>query len=134
MNIAAETPKTNNLYPLQVWLISVVIISPILLFVGSVIFDPSYYKQLDNYIIILLFMSFGLLYSLPTFAFCYLTFIISSNKLDSSLLIKTIFNAVCIAGIFITFSHIGGSEATLYSYFYSASVIISSFIFRVFKK
>jgi hypothetical protein len=55
MNIAAETPKTNNLYPLQVWLISVVIISPILLFVGSVIFDPSYYKQLDNYIIILLY-------------------------------------------------------------------------------
>ncbi len=134
MHTNVDSPKTNKLYPLKTWLTTVVVISPILLFGGSAIFDPSYYKNSDNYFIILLFIVFGLLYSIPTFVVGNLTFIILCRRLDSPFLIKTIFSVFCIAGIFITFSIIGGSEATLYSFFYSAGVIISSFIFKVLKE
>jgi hypothetical protein len=134
MDITTGNFRINKLYPLKVWLTTIVLIAPLLLFAGSLILDSSYYKSSDNYFILLLFIGFGLLYSLPTFLLCYLTFIISSHKLNSSLLIKTMFDAVCITGIFITFSLIGGSEATQYSFCYSASVIIASLLFRVFKK
>lgn len=134
MNITTDNFRINKLYPLKVWLTSIVIIAPFLLFIGSMILDSSYYKNPDNYFILLLFIGFGLLYSLPTFLICYLTFEISSYKTNSPLLIKALFNVVCITGIFITFSLIGGSEITQDGFFYSASVIISSLIFKVFKK
>ena len=134
MDITTDNLKTDKFYPLKVWLTTVVFIAPILLFVGNAIFDPAYFKNHDNFLIPFLFIGLGLVLSLPTLLLCYLVFSISSHKLNSSVLIKIIFIVVCVTGIFITFSLIGGSEAKVYSFFYSASVIISSISFKVYKK
>ena len=132
MNALANKFNPDRFYPLKVWATSVIAIGPILLFVTSAIDDPAYFKNPGNYFIPFLFIGFGLVFSLPTLLVCYITFMILSRRLHSPTLIKVIFIAVCIVGVFVTFLLIGGSEAAVYSLFYSASAVISSLIFTVY--
>jgi hypothetical protein len=135
MDSIQEKPKRNNFYPLQVWIMSVAIIAPILLFVWGTISDSNSIFDIDK-VGLFFFIWAGLILSFPTLAICYTVFVILNYKSKSPFFIKVIFNLVCITGIVITFFLIGGWESFTiwFTCFYSVSVIISSIIFKILKK
>jgi len=135
-NVFTEVSEINfnKFYILKLWLTSVCLVGPILLFGLSVISDPNYFRNTDIFIMFLLFLGFGLVYSSPTFLIASLTFRFLSQKIISSILIKIIVNIIAILGVVITFSILGGSEAFIYSLFYSGSIILCSFFFKIKKR
>ena len=78
-----------------------------------------------------LFISFGLVFSLPTFIIYALTYnaIIKTDK--SNLTIKTVLIALGILGVVVTFSLIKGTLIFKASIFYSTGLIIGSFFYNV---
>ena len=124
--------KFNNLYPLELWLTCIVLIGPILLFIFSFFFFSSDFDLLSSFFGIMVLILTGLIYSIPTFLFCLVTYKILSLKFRSAIFIKIIFNIISVIGISITFSILGGSFAFRYSIVYSASVIISSLLFKIY--
>jgi len=124
----------NKLYPLQLWLTTIVVVAPVLIFFGSMIFDPSFLRDPNSLGVILLFIAFGLGYSLPTFLVSIIVFDIIARRIKSPLVIKMLLNFVSILGAFATFLIIGGSGAISGGLIYSTGIIISSLLFRVYKK
>ena len=129
-NMKDGKARPNYLYPLQTWLLSLAVIAPILMFIEFV-FIPS--RLIDDLAVPFVFIPFALALSLPTFLVYYLSFLFLTRQLGSSIRVKMVLNAICIAGILITFSLIGGSEIINLFILYSTSVLVSSFIFKVFK-
>ena len=78
-----------------------------------------------------LFVSFGLLFSLPTFILYALTYnaIIKTDK--SNLTIKTILIALGILGVVVTFSLIKGTLIFKATIFYSIGLLIGSLFYNV---
>lgn len=121
----------NKFYPLKLWLLSILIVAPLLLIVVSLILNSSEIKKPEDFFVVILFMLVGLVYSIPTCIVSFLFYKILARNLKSVFLIKFFLNAVVITGVFITFWIINGSEKLRFSLFYSASVIISSLLIRM---
>ena len=120
----------NKFYTLQSWLVSIIVVGPILMF----LFNHSYHDDLfDIYDLLSLSIVFGLIFSVPTFIVYHAFFKFLTKKLYPSLKIKVALNTVAIIGVFITFQIMNGSRATVGSAIYSGSIIIVSLIFKVYK-
>jgi Sec-independent protein secretion pathway component TatC len=78
-----------------------------------------------------LFVSFGLLFSLPAFIIYALTYnaIVKTDK--SNLTIKTVLIALGILGVVATFSLIKGALIFKASIFYSIGLIVGSLFYNV---
>jgi hypothetical protein len=127
-----ETIAINKIYPVQIWL-ATIIIAPILLSIVNLIEDHNYFNNSDNFLVIILFIGYGLFFSLPAFVIFFIAFKILIRNPSSPLLIKIITDLISIGCLIITFLLIEGSMIFLGSIYYSASIIISSLFFKIYK-
>lgn len=121
-------------FPLKVWIVSISLIAPVFIFVAGAILGASFLFESDYYRFLLLFVWLGLFYSVPTFLVSWLVFLISVAKIESTILIKIVFDFIAITGMFITFYLLLDAVEWLYILIYGASVIAASLAFKVFKK
>jgi hypothetical protein len=126
------TVPNNRLFPFRLWLLTTIIVGPVLLGLGSAFYDSSYFNNSANLGVIFLFIPFGLAFSLPTFSVVWLAHSSLAGKL-SPVLIKWLLVFLAVIGVFVTFSLIGGSVAKTYSLFYSAAVVVSGLILQGWK-
>jgi hypothetical protein len=122
----------SKLFPVRLWLLTTIIVGPILLCFGSALYDSTYFNKSANLGIIFLFIPFGLFFSLPTFIVVSLTHSLLSEKI-ATILLKWLLICVAVIGVLVTFSLIGGYMAKTYSLFYSAAVIVSGLILLTWK-
>lgn len=130
-NTMATVPN-NRLYPIRLWLLTTIIVGPILLGLGGALYDASYYKNSANIGVIFLFILFGLAFSLPTFMVVWLAHSSLEGRF-SPVLLKWLLVILAVIGVFVTFSFIGGSMARTYSLFYAAAVIVSGLVLQSWK-
>jgi uncharacterized membrane-anchored protein len=127
-----EKRTANNLYPLQVWSLTLIVIAPIVTTIYTY-FSKNPSPLADRYSWIWLLVPFGFFYSIPALLFYYLSFkILAARQLKPSI-IRSILCVICIFGIYITFFIIKGSMANLLSEIYSASVILPSYVFKIYQ-
>ena len=126
------TVTNNRLFPFRLWLLTTVIVGPILLGLGSALYNSSHFNNPVNFSVILLFIPFGLAISLPTFMVVWLAHSSLIGKL-SPVLLKWLLVFIAVIGVLVTFSLIGGSMAKTYSLFYSAAVVVAGLILQGWK-
>lgn len=126
------TVQNNRVYPFRLWLLTTMIVGPVLLGLGSALYDASYIKNSANVGVIFLFIPFGIAFSIPTFMVVWFAHSSLKGKL-SPVLLKWLLVFLAVIGVFITFSLIGGSMARTYSLFYAAAVIVSGLILQGWK-
>ena len=122
----------NRLFPLHLWLLTTGIVGPILISLGSVLDDSTYFNNSANIGVIFLLIPFGLVFSIPTFLIVSLAHSSVAQKL-TPLFMKLLIMSIAVAGVFISFSLIGGLMANTYSWYYASGVILSGLILRVKK-
>ncbi len=120
--------EMNFAYPLKHWLTSLVT-GPIIM----ITYDTVTSSKLmgDAIGIFFLFVTFGLLISLPTFILYVLTFTTLIKKEISNLTLKIVLNTLAITGTVLTFLIIKGSMTELLIICYSTALIVGSFFYRV---
>ena len=128
-----ENRSANNWYPLQVWFLTIVIIAPLETIIYNRFFTENIAPLADRYTWIILLVSFGLFFSFPVLIIYYLLFSLLIKKKIRPLVIKFILYLFSITGIYLTFALIHGSMVNLLSMIYSASVILPSFIFKIYR-
>ena len=120
---------TNNTYPYKHWLTSLAV-GPLIWLAQDFFSRGS--SQIDVIGIYMLFIIFGLFFSLPVFVLHLLLFNLLIRKTNSIFIIKTILNLITIPCIFIAIKLIGGTLMTpLLGLYYSVALIICSFLFKV---
>jgi Sec-independent protein secretion pathway component TatC len=122
----------NNSYPFKHWF-STLIVSALVILAIDII---SANNTLNDAVgIFVLFIIYGLFFSLPVFILYLILFSVLIRKINSEFMIKTILNATTICGVFITIKLIGGSMMTpKLALFYSVALIVCSFIFKIKKQ
>jgi hypothetical protein len=125
MQVNSAANKVNDLYPGLLWITSIVI-APLIFVIktGSTRMD-------DLHFYFVVFLIFGTLYSLPVLFICIVSFNILIKNLSSPLLIKALLNLICIIGVLLTFKIISDSDEFDLRLIYSASIILSSLLYRV---
>ncbi len=120
--------EMNLAYPIKHWLTSLVI-GPLIMITYDAVTSSK--LMVDAIGIFFLFLTFGLLLSLPTFILYILTFTTLIKKEISNLTIKIILNTLAIIGTVLTFLTIKGSMTELLIICYSTSLIVGSLLYRV---
>ena len=123
----------TNSYPYKHWLTSIAVGPLIYMTYESFVTENSTFNDfIGTYI---LFLTFGLLLSLPVLILYLLLFSLLIKTIRSTLIIKTILNITTIVGIAFTIKLIGGTLMTSSLVaFYSIALIISSFIYKIKKQ
>ncbi|ANE52299.1 hypothetical protein SY85_19225 [Flavisolibacter tropicus] len=121
----------NKLFPLQLWVLTIVL-GPILLCIGGAVYDIGLLDNTKNLEVILLFIPFGLFFSLPTFLVVCLAYFLTQEKLPATF-VRLLLIILAIIGVCVTFWLIEGSLAIPLSITYSLTVVISSLFLKVRK-
>ena len=124
--------NSNRFFPLHFWLLTTIIVGPILLSLGSALYNSNYFDNSANIGVIFLYIPFGLFFSLPTFLIVWLTYSILGQKLPP-ILMKLLLISLAVIGVLVTFSLIGGSTANANSLVYSIAVVLSGLMLRLKK-
>ena len=114
----------NKFYPFEHWVVTI-LIGPLLL-VPYELIRSSYQDAIGALEMFLLYLVFGLVYSLPDLIAYYFAYKTIIKRLNSERLIKTILNCIAIIGVVLTFLLIRGSLAVTLAIAYSIAVVISS--------
>jgi hypothetical protein len=119
----------NSAYPLKQWF-STLIIGPLMILTYYAFGIPSE-ANVDVIEIYFLILAFGLFISLPVFLINVFVFrrMIKAGK--SNLAIRTTLNIIALTGTSAIFYFINGSAAFALTICYSASVILSSILFKI---
>jgi hypothetical protein len=121
----------HNSYPYKHWLTTLIVSALTIFFIDVITGNNNFNDALG---ICILFIIYGLFFSLPMFILYLLLFYILIRQVNSIFIIKTILNAATICGTFITIQLIGGTMMTpKLALFYSIILIICSFIFKIKK-
>lgn len=117
----------NKLYPIQLWLTTIVFVAPLLIILVGLI-NEEWIMGLE---VIPLFIMFGIVFSLPSLLVCFAAYKILTVKISSPILIKILLNLILVGAVLITFALISGSLASRLSIVYSASIVIASLFYSV---
>ena len=123
----------TNSYPYKHWLTSIAVGPLIYMTYESFVTENSTFNDfIGTY---MLFLTFGLLLSLPVLILYLLLFSLLIKTIGSTLIIKTILNITTIVGIAFTIKLIGGTLMTSSLVaFYSIALVISSFFYKLKKQ
>ncbi len=124
--------KVNKLFPLQLWLTSVVLVSPLLAIIINSLNGSFYFKNSEDLQSILIIIVFGILYSLPVFIISVISYRFLLKKKLSALLVKFLLILICIVGVVITFLILTRDLINGIGY-YSIGIIISSLFYRIYR-
>lgn len=127
-----EKDYINTGYPFQVWLTTIAIVAPLIITLHGVLQSNYHFSTVD---VTFLFgtVPLGLIFSLPVFIIHYVLFIFLTKKRLKTLGIKLTLCITCLIGVFLTFHIIGGTSEHNFRILYSTSVILPSFIFKVYQ-
>jgi len=131
-----EIHSANNWFPLKIWVLTVVVIGPILYSILIYFSKPvSLFPSNEIIIVLRTAILFGLLFSLPVFGIYFLLYKLLTSKNKSPFFIKVFLTAISILGMYITFfiMSAGSNINFYYTLPYPISVIISSLILKVYK-
>jgi hypothetical protein len=117
-------PGYNKFFLLLIWA-CIIITSPLVEMI------MNYPRIMRGY---LMGLEAEIFFSLPTLVICYIVYKIVTYKKLPGNWIKVIVDGIFIAGIFITIGLLKGSIEVKYCSIYSGIVIISSLLFRVYKR
>jgi len=123
----------NRYYPVQVWLTSIVVIAPILTFIFLSIYERG--TIYDNVWFATYQVLYSLVFSLPAFIIGYLLFSrMAKREFKYDKLVLIIINIFCAAITLYLF--LGGRilPTLKLSGIYGLSIIISSMLFRIYRK
>lgn len=123
----------TNSYPYKHWLTSIAVGPLIYMTYESFVTENSTFNDfIGTY---MLFLTFGLLLSLPVLILYLLLFSLLIKTIGSTLIIKTILNITTVVGIAFTIKLIGGTLMTSSLVaFYSIALVISSFFYKLKKQ
>jgi len=131
---AYNMKKTNNWYPVQVWLMTFVILGPVLLLFSWLKDVHAFPNFIPELVLMLLTMIYGLIFSLPVLVVGFLIFKLLAHENYSELFIKLILSIFSVIGIFVTL-HFATPYAMFAAYLcYSLAFIISCIIMNPFKQ
>ena len=123
--------KINRLFPLQLWLMTVIVVAPIIIIITNAIKESGFFKHPENIKFILALIVFGLFFSLPVFIISIISYKILLQKKLSSFQIKIILILICIIGVVVTFL-IASRDFLVGTSYYSISIVISSLFIRIY--
>jgi hypothetical protein len=126
----------NKTFPLLVW-ISTLLIAPMLIVVANYL-SPHPDFEFGDIQIFLMYVLIGLIFSAPVFGLSYILYLYLINKGFSKFKIKAMYSSFSITGCIVTFLILAGIDDFIHQNLiligcYSASIIISIFLFRVYK-
>src|SRR5579863_1526186 len=127
-----ESFKINATYPFLVWIATIALVAPLLVVSHGLFFVEDYSRSAGDFSWIML-IPFGMVLSLPVLIINYLIFYFLTKKGIKALGVKLILCITSISGILLTFHIIGGSTEYTFDILYSVSVVLPSFLFRVFQ-
>lgn len=124
-----ERELINYSYVIKLWLISVGVVSPIFLGMFTISNNSGDFRLNDSLGVIVLFIFFGLFFSIPTLLLCLAVFWGLRKTRISNLYLKLVLDLISILGIYVTFYFIDmGAMMNAYFLIYAVSVVISSII------
>ena len=126
-----QKPTVNKWYPIKIWLTTIILLGPLAVSIYSIAED-SYYDKGEILSQALLFMLYGLVFSLPILGICYFFFKITTRKQMPGFLVKAITDSLCLLGVFITLKYVAPYAKLSLTLIYSASVIMSSLFYKVY--
>ena len=130
-----QNSRQYEYYPFKLWIISIGIIAPVLVGLFATINNSSYFSKSNSIGVILVFILFGLIFSIPTFLISMILFKILFEKSISVTVIKVLINLIGIAGVLITFRIIElNDDSNTYAIIYSFSIVIASFFVSIRNK
>jgi hypothetical protein len=127
-----QKKSANKLYPFKVWLSTIGIVAPLLMIINGVFNSNNQTSAADSALLFVTII-FALFFSMPVLIVHYLVFNLLIKKQLKAFGIKLILCIISIAGIYIIFHLIRGSMEYIMSAIYSLSVILPSFIFKIYQ-
>lgn len=119
----------SNTYPFKLWLLTIVIIAPLLLFIWSVVFKQEKFNTGD-FKMFLQLIPLALTFSIPAlFVCCFVFFCLTQTKLSNDQ-IKFWVAFTAIAWAALTLLILGGNRMLPLVILYSFSTITSSLLIR----
>ena len=122
---------TYKSYPYKHWLTSIILV-PIFSILYNFAF-AEWQRALDSLKAFPIFFLIGIIMSIPTFVIYLILFIYLDKYTNSEFIIKSILNLVTFICMFLTFLILGSQEQELAT-MYTASVLITSFFYRINEK
>jgi hypothetical protein len=132
MTTNQEKDYINTTYPFQVWLTTIVIVAPFIITLHGVL-QSNYHASAEDVGLLIVTVFLGLILSLPVFIIHYVLFIFLTKKRLRALGIKLTLCITCLIGVFLTFRIIGDTSEHNFSILYSTSIILPSFIFKIYQ-
>lgn len=122
---------TNNPYPFKHWITSLVL-GPLFEFIYALFYNSNFKLSTDIISIYILYLIFGLVFSLPVFV-CYLIlFNVLIKKRVSTKMIKILLNLLAIVSMFFLIKSIGGTAMTTsLCISYSIGILICSYFYKL---
>jgi hypothetical protein len=122
--------RINFWYPLLVWLTTVGIFGPILISIKEILVEHHHVVPFSY----IPFILASLLFSLPLLCIFYILFLLFTLKQLPSKTVVILIDSICIIGVFITLNYIRGNMNLMNNMIYSLSGLLSSVIFKIYKK
>lgn len=116
-------------YPFLLW-ITTIFLAPVLYLILLSIKSGTK-EGMDGLAYIMLFVIFGVFYSLPVPGIVYLLFLFLNKRLRSSIFLVIIIDVVTIGCTLVTFYLIGGTMMPELGLVYSAAVVLASLILQL---
>lgn len=123
------TISIDKTYPFKHWVTSLAV-GPLGLFIQDMV---SGNNNLNDAVgIYILFVGFGIAFSLPVFLLYLLLFNLLTKNVNTVLPVKTILNLIAIIGVFVTIKLIGGTMmTTTLALYYSVALFVCSFFYKI---
>lgn len=118
----------NKNYPYQNWILTIVF-GPIIWILYEIVFNGQH--ALSMFEGVFVFITIGLLYSLPVLAINSIVFKLLIKITSSFLLIKFIIVTIGVIGIVVTLKLVGGTLVLKLSLSYSLALILSGVLIKL---
>jgi hypothetical protein len=128
-----ESNRINYWYPLSVWVSSIVFVGPILIAISELKIDHTNYHK-EYLLSFISFILLTMLFAIPTLAAITIAFRILTQKHMRSSRLIIILDSIYAIGVFITLKCVHWSIPMLPIIIYILAGIISSLLFKVYKR
>ncbi|MBS1914697.1 MAG: hypothetical protein JST87_00335 [Bacteroidetes bacterium] len=129
--------KANKIFPLLVWLTSVVLVAPLLTLLAGIFTKSGFFNKPSDINLIFAFMAYGLLFSLPAFLVSLIVYFLLVKKMPAKQTVKLVYASSSIllelATLLVLFGFDVFRDAAGIVGIYAGSIIISCLLYKVYK-
>ena len=95
--------KANKIFPLLVWLTSVVLVAPLLILLAGIFTKSGFFNKPSDIDLIFAFMAYGLLFSLPAFLLSLIVYFLLVKKGVAKQTVRLVYASSSILLELVTF-------------------------------